>query len=66
MQKQFCENCEEEVEYVVSEKTMTGTFHGKKYRYNGLEARCKQCNAVIYVPEVMDANLEKLADISIN
>ena len=58
----FCENCRDDVGYVVEERKMTGNIHGDQYRYNGWEARCKECGELVYVPEIHDENLTALYD----
>ncbi len=58
----FCEECRDEVEYIVKKAPMTGTIKGVKYNYIGKEARCIACNTLIYVPEINDYNLKALYD----
>ncbi len=59
-QKAFCEECRNDVEYTVSSVLMVGTIRGKEYSYTGMEARCADCDSLVYVPEISDANLEAL------
>lgn len=59
-QKTFCEECRNDVEYIVSSVPMVGTIKGKEYSYTGMEARCADCGSLVYVPEISDANLEAL------
>ena len=59
-QKVFCEECRNDVEYIAASVPMTGTIKGKEYSYTGTEARCADCGALVYVPEITDANLEAL------
>jgi len=59
----FCEECRCDVEYTVSDVPMTGTIKGTVYHYRGKEAHCADCGALLYVPEINDANLQALYDI---
>lgn len=59
-QKTLCEECRNDVEYIVSSVPMIGTIKGRKYSYTGMEARCADCGSLVYVPEISDANLEAL------
>ncbi len=58
----FCEECRKDVNYIISEKTMSGNLKGTPYQYTGKEARCMDCGALVYVPEVNDTNLKALYD----
>lgn len=58
----FCENCRDEVSYIINQKPMEGTIKGKKYTYIGKEARCEQCGSEIYIDSVNDHNLKSLYD----
>jgi uncharacterized phage-associated protein len=59
----FCEECRDEVEYIVTEVSMVGAIKGVEYHYVGKEARCIGCNTRIYVPEINDFNLKALYDV---
>lgn len=59
----FCENCRDDTGYIVEERKLTGTVRGVQYRYNGREARCKECGELIYVPAINDENLSALYDV---
>jgi hypothetical protein len=59
----FCEECRDEVEYVITEVSMVGTIKAIEYHYTGKEARCIRCNTRIYVPEINDYNLDALYDV---
>ena len=61
--KAFCEECRDDVEYMVSSVPMTGTIKGKEYSYIGKEARCTDCGSFVFVPEISDANLQALYDV---
>lgn len=60
VEKIFCENCRKENRYTIEEKKMTGIIRGTEYSYTGKEARCAGCGAYVYVPEILDSNLESL------
>ena len=59
-QKVFCEECRNNVGYIVSSVSMIGTIKGREYSYTGMEARCVDCGSLVYVPEISDNNLEAL------
>lgn len=59
----FCEECRDDVEYIVTEVPMVETIRGVECRYAGKEARCVGCNTRIYVPEICDFNLDALYDV---
>lgn len=58
--KTFCEECRNGVDYIVTTVPMAGTIKGEQYCYTGKEARCKDCGSLVFVPELIDANLEAL------
>ena len=58
--KTFCEECRNDVDYTVTTVLMTGTIKGKQYCYAGKEAHCIDCGSIVFVPELIDANLEAL------
>ncbi len=62
-QKVFCEECRSDVDYVVTTVPMTGTIKDKEYSFTGKEARCTNCDSLIYVPELSDTNLQALYDV---
>lgn len=59
----FCEECRDDVEYRIKDVQLTGKIKGKEYHYLGKEARCVNCNAPVYVPEINDFNLDALYDV---
>lgn len=59
----FCEECRDDVEYRIKDVQLTGKIKGKEYHYLGKEARCVNCNALVYVPEINDFNLDALYDV---
>ena len=61
--KVFCEECRNDVSYVVSTVPMVGTIKDKEYPYIGREAHCSDCGAQVFVPELSDANLRALYDV---
>lgn len=61
--KVLCEECRNNVDYTVSTVPMVGTIKGEEYHYTGSKARCADCGALVYVPELSDANLKALYDV---
>lgn len=60
--KVFCEECRNDVNYIVEETQMVGTIKGETYQYRGKVARCVDCQCEIYVTAVHDYNLKALYD----
>ena len=60
--KVFCEECRDDVEFVVTNNQLEGTIKGEKYNYLGKTAHCIDCNSEIYVEEINDYNLKVLYD----
>lgn len=60
--KVFCEECRNEVDYTVTNVSMSGTIKGETFHYFGKEAHCAHCNSQIYVAEINDTNLRALYD----
>ena len=60
--KVFCEECRNDVNYVINTAPMVGTIKEKDYSYTGREAHCADCGAQVFVPELSDANLRALYD----
>jgi len=63
MEKVFCENCRNDVEYNVIEEQMIGTIKGETYTYTGKVAKCKECKSDIFVNSISDYNLKALYDV---
>ena len=61
--KVFCEECRNDVDYVIATTPMTGSIREKEYSYIGKEAHCAECGSHIYVAEISDANLRALYDV---
>ena len=61
--KVFCEECRNDVSYVVTTVPMVGTIRDKEYSYTGREARCADCGSLVFVPEISDTNLRTLYDV---
>lgn len=59
----FCEECRDDVEYIVTSVPMTGTIKDMTYSYMGKEARCVNCGSLVFVPEISDFNLQCLYDV---
>ena len=62
-QKAFCEECRKDNEYKVISIPMTGSIRNAEYSYIGKEAHCAECGAPVFIPELMDANLQALYDV---
>ena len=60
--KKICEECREDVTYIVTTKQFEGTIKGVVYSYLGKVAHCVDCNSEIYVKEINDYNLKILYD----
>lgn len=60
--KLFCEYCEDDVEYTVSEEVLNGKVKGETFEYLGKKAFCNKCHEEIYSPELNDYNLDQLYD----
>lgn len=58
--KAFCEECRDDVEYQIFVEQMTTKVNGKTYTYTCQSPLCKRCGSYVYVPEVIDSNLEAL------
>lgn len=59
--KYFCENCRNDMDqYDLFMEPMVINIDGVNYEYVGRTARCIECGSEIYVPEVMDFNLEAI------
>jgi len=61
--KTFCEECRSDVTYAISSVKLTGSIKAKTYHYMGKEARCADCGAPVFVPEISDFNLKTLYDV---
>lgn len=59
----FCEECRNDVSYIVEEKEMIGTIRGKDYLYLGKEATCANCGSYVDVDEISEYNLKALYDV---
>ena len=60
--KIFCDECRNDVNYIVENAEMSGTLKGEIYTYSGKIARCIDCNSEVYVDEINDYNLKALYD----
>lgn len=61
--KSFCEECRADVDCIVTTSPMTATLREKEYAFVGREARCADCGALVFVPEIIDYNLRALYDV---
>ena len=59
----FCEECRDEVSYIVKKKQMTGTIRGIQYHYIGKEAKCANCGAYVDVEKISKSNLKALYNV---
>lgn len=59
----FCEECRDDVGYVIKEMKMVGKIKGVEYHYDGREACCVRCGTLIDAPGVGDYNLKQLYDV---
>lgn len=60
--KVFCEECRDDVTFLVADKQMEGIVKGESYKYWGKAAHCAECGTEIYVAEINDYNLRALYD----
>jgi hypothetical protein len=56
----FCEHCRDDVPYFVMEVPMVAILSGIECHYVGEEARCEICNSKLFVPKIVDHNLDTL------
>ncbi|MCK9471899.1 MAG: DUF4065 domain-containing protein [Bacilli bacterium] len=59
----FCEQCREDVEYMVNMVKINDRLKDEVYEYVGEKAVCISCNNEVYVVEVADRNLKALYDV---
>ena len=63
----FCEECRKDVQYETQWRPYVVTIKGKECSYIGKEAICTECKARVWVPEIIDENIDAFnaaADIS--
>ncbi len=60
--KIFCDECRNDVNYIVENAEMRGTLKGETYTYSGKIACCIDCNSEVYVDKINDYNLKVLYD----
>lgn len=63
LEKVFCEECRNDVEFTVVNESMNGTVKGETYTYLGKVAHCTDCGSEVYVSDVNDYNLRVLYDM---
>ena len=63
MNKGFCENCNELIEYTTKEIRDSIEIKGKKYEYEKTVAYCTKCGEEVSVNEFTDQNLEKADEV---
>ena len=59
----FCEECREDVNYIVRTVPMEGKIKDKTYSYIGKQAYCCDCGMEVYVGKIVDDNLFALYDV---
>ncbi len=59
-EKYYCEECRKEVNVDEERHILSGEVKGVKYNYDGKIASCPECGAEVYVPHILDYNLEQL------
>lgn len=60
MDTKFCENCGDKTEYNISEKQSNKTVRGIDFSYAEEYALCSVCNEPVFVPEIHDANIDRI------
>ena len=60
MDTRFCEKCGDKTEYTVSYKQSSKTIRGVSFSYKEESAVCDACNEPVYVPEIHDANIDRI------
>ncbi len=60
MNKAYCEQCGQLVEYKTKEIDTSIEIRGKKYNYKGIVGYCKKCGNEVSSNEINDENLERL------
>lgn len=61
--KVFCEECRNDVSYVVASVPTVGIIKEKAYHYICKEAHCADCGSKLFIPELSDFNLRALYDV---
>lgn len=65
MSLSFCTECRKMVECKIEKKKITEYLKGCYYTYNGEIATCNKCGAEVYIPEILDGNMDKRNNCSI-
>ena len=60
MDTRFCEKCGGKTAYTISERQSKKTVRGINFSYLEEYAVCSVCDDPIYVPEIHDANIERI------
>lgn len=58
-QKVLCENCLEEVNYIVVNEDQLTHIKGIPVHYQGKRAYCRVCNQMVFVNDVLEYNKQK-------
>lgn len=61
--KVFCEECRNDVNFVVTSVQMVGTIKDKAYHYVGKAVHCADCGSELFAPKFSDFNLRALYDV---
>lgn len=60
MDTRFCENCGSKTGYTVAYKQANKTIRGINFSYTEEYAICSDCSEPVYVPEIHDANIDRI------
>ena len=60
MEKKYCENCKQRVNYEVREKKITTQVAGQRINYKGLAVYCEKCHLEMFVSDIASENLRIL------
>lgn len=61
--KPFCEECRKNANYIALATPMSAEIQGETYTYLGTQALCAECGSELYIPEIIDQNLDSLYDV---
>lgn len=60
MDTRFCETCGDKTDYTVSYRPSSKTIRGISFTYTEEYANCGICSEPVYVPEIHDANIDRI------
>lgn len=58
--KKYCIHCQQETVYNIIQETVTAMVRGKTVSYISETAVCSNCSSRLYVPQIHDANLDRM------